>query len=180
MSDDKRVKVDNVESISKKMNEVEWRMKWKEVVVIWRKLRIFKKADKRARSGPSTLGSYTGKKVGKKATNADKNETKRQTKWSQKAGNLIEKWNGNVKDSEKHSINVRKLETYRTDFESNDGRIRTKMLSVILWQWLVILWQRSSKWKSPFTNQQAAMQLWWASIILSQSCCLIVMKDFSH
>ncbi|KAK8799341.1 hypothetical protein WA171_006086 [Blastocystis sp. BT1] len=30
MSDDKRVKVDNVESISKKMNEVEWRMKWKE------------------------------------------------------------------------------------------------------------------------------------------------------
>ena len=174
------MKVDNVESISKKMNGVEWRMKWKEVVVIWRKLRIFKKADKRARSGPSTLGSYTGKKVGKKATNADKNETKRQTKWSQKAGNLIEKWNGNVKDSEKHSINVRKLETYRTDFESNDGRIRTKMLSVILWQWLVILWQRSSKWKSPFTNQQAAMQLWWASIILSQSCCLIVMKDFSH
>ena len=34
MSDDKRMKVDNVESISKKMNEVEWRMKWKEVVVI--------------------------------------------------------------------------------------------------------------------------------------------------
>ena len=30
MSDDKRVKVDNVESISKKMNGVEWRMKWKE------------------------------------------------------------------------------------------------------------------------------------------------------
>ena len=30
MSDDKRMKVDNVESISKKMNEVEWRMKWKE------------------------------------------------------------------------------------------------------------------------------------------------------
>ncbi|KAK8795787.1 hypothetical protein WA171_003756 [Blastocystis sp. BT1] len=30
MIDDKRVKVDNVESISKKMNEVEWRMKWKE------------------------------------------------------------------------------------------------------------------------------------------------------
>ena len=30
MSDDKRMKVDNVESISKKMNGVEWRMKWKE------------------------------------------------------------------------------------------------------------------------------------------------------
>ena len=30
MSDIKRVKVDNVESISKKINEVEWRMKWKE------------------------------------------------------------------------------------------------------------------------------------------------------
>ena len=30
MSDNKRVKVDNVESISKKINEVEWRMKWKE------------------------------------------------------------------------------------------------------------------------------------------------------
>ena len=30
MSDDKRRKVDNVESISKKMNEVDWRMKWKE------------------------------------------------------------------------------------------------------------------------------------------------------
>ena len=34
MFDNKRMKVDNVESISKKMNEVEWRMKWKEVVVI--------------------------------------------------------------------------------------------------------------------------------------------------
>ena len=30
MSDNKRMKVDNVESISKKMNGVEWRMKWKE------------------------------------------------------------------------------------------------------------------------------------------------------
>ncbi|KAK8790594.1 hypothetical protein WA171_004337 [Blastocystis sp. BT1] len=30
MSDNKRMKVDNVESISKKMNEVDWRMKWKE------------------------------------------------------------------------------------------------------------------------------------------------------
>ena len=30
MSDDKRMKVDNDESISKKMNGVEWRMKWKE------------------------------------------------------------------------------------------------------------------------------------------------------
>ncbi|KAK8801565.1 hypothetical protein WA171_004705 [Blastocystis sp. BT1] len=30
MSDSKRMKVDNVESISKKMNGVEWRMKWKE------------------------------------------------------------------------------------------------------------------------------------------------------
>ena len=53
-------------------------------------LRIFRKADKEARSGPSTLGSYTGKKAGKKPTKADKNEVKRQTKWSQKAGNLIE------------------------------------------------------------------------------------------
>ena len=60
------------------------------VVVNWRMLRIFRKADKRARSGPSTLGSYTGKKADKKATKADKNEPKRQTKWSKKAGNLIE------------------------------------------------------------------------------------------
>ena len=50
------------------------------VVVNWRMLRIFRKADKRARSGPSTLGSYTGKKAGKKAAKADKNEPKRQTK----------------------------------------------------------------------------------------------------
>ena len=50
------------------------------VVVNWRMLRIFGKADKRARSGPSTLGSYTGKKADKKATKADKNEPKRQTK----------------------------------------------------------------------------------------------------
>ena len=53
-------------------------------------LRIFRKADKQARSGPSTLGSYTGKKAGKEAAKADKNEAKKQTKWSQKAGNLIE------------------------------------------------------------------------------------------
>ena len=51
-----------------------------EVVVNWRMLRIFRKADKEARSGPSTLGSYTGKKADKKATKADKNEVKRQTK----------------------------------------------------------------------------------------------------
>ena len=30
MIDNKRMKVDNVESISKKMNGVDWRMKWKE------------------------------------------------------------------------------------------------------------------------------------------------------
>ena len=30
MSDDKRMKVDNVESISEKVNGIEWRMKWKE------------------------------------------------------------------------------------------------------------------------------------------------------
>ena len=30
MIDDKNMNVDNVESISKKMNGVEWRMKWKE------------------------------------------------------------------------------------------------------------------------------------------------------
>ena len=53
-------------------------------------LRIFRKADKEARSGPSTLYTYPGKKADKKATKADKNEVKRQTKWSKKAGNLIE------------------------------------------------------------------------------------------
>ena len=40
----------------------------------------------------------------------------------------------NVNDFEKQAINVRKMETYRTVFESNDERIRTKMLSVIFWQ----------------------------------------------
>ena len=34
MSDNKNMSVDNVESTSEKVNEVEWRMKWKEVVVI--------------------------------------------------------------------------------------------------------------------------------------------------
>ena len=49
MSDDKRMKVDNVESISKKMNGVEWRMKWKEYLkesasscMFWKEAKIRK------------------------------------------------------------------------------------------------------------------------------------------